>query len=120
MMADAVQSLVGGTVLAVSVGVPLLVMFKLYPQPSAVYELPRRATGALIALAVASPVAGYHVTGALARALAAAGWRLSPEPGFSLAVPLLMASAFLFAAELAIVITLVMRRTRAGGKMAAG
>lgn len=118
-MTDGVQTLVTGTLVAVSLGVPVLVMFKLYPQPSPVYQRPWRATLALIALAVASPVGGYYLVGALSAAMESLGWRFSHvDPGFPLAVLLLVAAAFLIAADLAIVLTLVMRRATAVDTMA--
>ena len=119
-MTDGVQSLVAGALLAVCAGVPLLVMSKLYRQPSPVYQRPWRAIGALVALALASPLAGYYLVAALAAAAERLGWPLSSaDPGFPLAISLLLAAAFLFSTNLAIVLTLVMRRVRAGGKMPA-
>jgi hypothetical protein len=116
---DGVQSLVTGTLVAVSAGVPLLVMSKLYRQDSPVYRQPWRATVALVLIAVGSPAAGYFLAGALTGALDALGWRLAPaDPGFPLAVGLMVAAASLFAADLAIVLTLVMRRAGAGDKIA--
>jgi hypothetical protein len=118
-MTDGVQSLVAGAVVGISVTVPLLVMSKLYRQPSPVYQGPWRGTLALISLAIASPLAGYYLAGALSVALESAGWRLAhADPGFPVTVFLLVAAAFLFGAHLAIVLTLVMRRASAGGKMA--
>ena len=120
-MTDGVQSLVAGALVAVSAGVPLLVMSKLYRQPSPVYGKPWRATLALIALAAASPVAGYYLAGLLAAAIEWLGWRPSHlDAGFPMAVVLLVAAAFLFATNLAIVLTLVMRRAAAGARMAPG
>lgn len=74
---------------------------------------------ALVALAILSPVGGYHLAGFLSAGMEFFGWRLSQmDPGFSLGVVLLMAAAFLFAGNVGIVLTLVMRRAAASGKMA--
>jgi hypothetical protein len=119
VVTDGVQSLLVFTLMAITVGVPLLIMSKLYRQPSPVYRKPWRATVLLVGLSVISPLGGYFLAGALSEAALASGWSLLyGRHGFVMVLSLALAAAFLFAANLAIVVTLIVRRATARDRIA--
>jgi hypothetical protein len=119
MVADGVQSLVAYTLIATTAGMLLLILSKLYRQPSPVYRKPWHATLLLVALSVVSPAGGYFLAGALSDAALASGWSLSGgSHAFVMALSLALAAAFLFAANVAIVVTLIVRRATARDSIA--